>query len=106
MRRKAREAEPGELDERRVIERAEEQMSLFAALSSTVLGDHDDTPHDGIDPQEDLLAEPADSRAFTIELPPPPPLPPVIPNGRTTEESPNSRTSVVDIVPPGGAASR
>jgi superfamily II DNA or RNA helicase len=76
MRRQAREAEPGELDARRVVERAEEQMSLFAALSSTVLdGADDDLPHDGIDPNEDVVAEPADSRAFTIELPPPPPLP-------------------------------
>jgi superfamily II DNA or RNA helicase len=75
MRRKARDAELGELDERRVSERPEEQMSLFAALSSTVLGHHDDAPSDGIDPIEDILPEPADSRAFTIELPPPPPLP-------------------------------
>jgi superfamily II DNA or RNA helicase len=80
MRRVRREAEPGELDGRRVVERAEEQMSLFAALSSTVLGDHDGlaqdgVTHDGIDPAEDVVPEPADSRAFTIELPPPPPLP-------------------------------
>jgi superfamily II DNA or RNA helicase len=75
MRRERREAEPGELDERRVSDRAEEQMSLFAALSSTVLGDDDGAPHDGIDPAEDVQPEPADSRAFTIELPPPPPLP-------------------------------
>jgi superfamily II DNA or RNA helicase len=74
IRRQAREAEPGELDEQRVIERAEEQMSLFAALSSTVLG-VDEPPHDGIDPSEDVHLEPADSRAFTIDLPPPPPLP-------------------------------
>jgi superfamily II DNA or RNA helicase len=74
--RRVREAEPGELDERRTSDRSEEQMSLFAALSSSVLGDHDDTaPSDGIDPSEDVHLEPADSRAFTIELPPPPPLP-------------------------------
>lgn len=74
LRRQRREAEPGELDEQRVVERPEEQMSLFAALSSTVVG-VDEPPHDGIDPNEDLIPEPADARAFTIELPPPPPLP-------------------------------
>jgi superfamily II DNA or RNA helicase len=74
LRRGAREAEPGELDERRVRERGEEQMSLFAALSSTMV-DVDEPPPDGIDPHEDIVAEPADARAFTIDLPPPPPLP-------------------------------
>src|SRR5690606_17220485 len=42
--RSKREAEEGELDDNRVIEHAEEQMSLFAALSSTVV-DVEEQPH-------------------------------------------------------------
>jgi hypothetical protein len=82
LKRSVREAEPGELDDNHVIERAEEQMSLFAALSSTVLGtdgdaegDGDGVPADGIDPSEDVPVAPSDTLAFTIDLPPPPPLP-------------------------------
>ncbi|HEV8298803.1 MAG TPA: DEAD/DEAH box helicase family protein [Acidimicrobiales bacterium] len=74
LRRQAREAAPGEFDDRRIVERADAQMSLFAALSSTAV-DVVEAPIDGLDPHEDLLAEPADARAFTIDLPPPPPLP-------------------------------
>ncbi|MFT7645278.1 MAG: superfamily II DNA or RNA helicase [Candidatus Poriferisodalaceae bacterium] len=72
--RKTRMAEEGEFDDVDGPERGEEQMSLFAALSSSVL----DAPNpvDGLDPEEDSPpgAE-ADLEGYEIELPPPPPLP-------------------------------
>ena len=74
FRRGRRDAEEGEFDRLPATERAEDQLSLFAALSSSVLGS-DEPPADGIDPHEDVVAEPSDSRSFTIDLPPPPPLP-------------------------------
>ena len=52
--------------------RDEEQMSLFAALSSTVLTQA--PPTDGVDPSEDLLGGPADLVGYPVDLPPPPPL--------------------------------
>ncbi len=75
LRVRTREAEEGELDDLPGAERAEEQqLSLFAALSSTVV-DVTESPADGIDPREDVVLEPGDLRSFTIDLPPPPPLP-------------------------------
>jgi hypothetical protein len=59
--------------------RGEEQLSLFQALSSTVLGgaahDAPAKPSDGIDPLEDVDVGLDDLAGFDIELPPPPPLP-------------------------------
>jgi superfamily II DNA or RNA helicase len=75
LRVRRREAEEGELDEYPGGERTEEQqLSLFAALSSTVV-DVTESPSDGVDPHEDIVLEPGDLRSFTIDLPPPPPLP-------------------------------
>jgi superfamily II DNA or RNA helicase len=75
MRIRRREAEEGEFDEYPGAERSEEQqLSLFAALSSTVV-DSSSSPSDGVDPAEDVVLEPGDLRSFTIDLPPPPPLP-------------------------------
>lgn len=75
-----REAEEGEFDEYPGAQRPDEQqMSLFAALSSTVV-DVTESPADGVDPHEDIVLEPGDLRSFTIDLPPPPPLP-----GRLTD---------------------
>ena len=51
----------------------EEQMSLFAALSSTAI-DADVSP-DGIDRGETMVALPDDLMGFPVDLPPPPPLP-------------------------------
>jgi superfamily II DNA or RNA helicase len=57
----------------------EEQLSLFHARSSTVLGgsnlDAPSMPSDGIDPFEDLAAGFDAMAGFDVELPPPPPLP-------------------------------
>jgi superfamily II DNA or RNA helicase len=67
--------EAGEWDEQPKPERAEEQqMSLFAALSSTVT-DVVEAHEDGIDPDEDALADALDMASYTVDLPPPPPLP-------------------------------
>jgi superfamily II DNA or RNA helicase len=63
----------GRLDDRNAVVDAEEQMSLFSALSSTVLSDR--PPEDGIDHAEDILAAPEDLEGYPIDLPPPPPLP-------------------------------
>jgi len=52
--------------------RDEEQMSLFTALSSTVLTQA--PPTDGLDPHEDVLGDAADLEGFAVDLPPPPPL--------------------------------
>ncbi len=73
----------GRLDDRNAAVTAEEQMSLFSALSSTVISDA--PPEDGIDPSEDILADPADLEGYPTDLPPPPPLPgradPDVPTG-------------------------
>ncbi|CAB4991770.1 MAG: ATP-dependent helicase [Actinobacteria bacterium] len=75
LRIRRREAEEGEFDEYLGAERSEEQqLSLFAALSSTVV-DAGGSSSDGVDPTEDVVLEPGDLRSFTIDLPPPPPLP-------------------------------
>lgn len=50
----------------------DEQMSLFAALSSTAL---DATAHDGLDPHESMVVLPGDLEGYPVDLPPPPPLP-------------------------------
>lgn len=50
-----------------------EQMSLFAALSSTVLSEA--PPEDGIDMDENYVALPEDMEGYPMTLPPPPPLP-------------------------------
>ncbi len=52
-----------------------EQMSLFAALSSTAIDTAPAGPGDGLDPDEKLVALPDDLEGFPVELPPPPPLP-------------------------------
>lgn len=60
----------GELDQGR-----EEQMSLFAALSSTVLDDHSHKVDDGLDPAEaPVHSDAGDLVGHPFELPPPPPL--------------------------------
>ena len=75
LRIRRREAEAGELDAYPGAQRAEDQqLSLFAALSSSVVGEQE-APSDGVDPHEDVVLEPGDLRSFTIDLPPPPPLP-------------------------------
>lgn len=51
---------------------ADEQMSLFEALSSTAL---DAPSEDGIDPNETFVSLPEDLEGFPVDLPPPPPLP-------------------------------
>ena len=61
------------LDDPRSMVTGEEQMSLFSALSSTVLTQA--PPEDGIDPSEDIHVEPADLEGYPTDLPPPPPLP-------------------------------
>lgn len=71
------------LDDPNSMVSGEEQMSLFSALSSTVLTEA--PPEDGIDPSEDLLADPEDLEGYPTDLPPPPPLPgraePGVPSG-------------------------
>ena len=80
LRLRRREAEAGEFDDYPGAARAEEQqLSLFAPLSSSVV-DAADSMIDGVDPHEDVVLEPGDLRSFTIDLPPPPPLP-----GRSTD---------------------
>ena len=49
----------------------DEQMSLFAALSSTV----NESSVDGLDHGETLVNLPEDLEGFPVDLPPPPPLP-------------------------------
>ena len=78
-RRRAEDELDGVLDDLHRPVRAEEQMSLFAALSSTVLTDA--PPEDGIDPAEDLAAHAEDLVGFAVDLPPAPPLP----NAATSE---------------------
>lgn len=72
-RRTAREEAVG-LDDLAAPVRAEEQMSLFTALSSSTLGETAE-PSDGVDPTEDLVCEVEDLIGHPVELPPPPPLP-------------------------------
>jgi len=56
-------------------ERGGEQMSLFEALSSTVIDADSTAPSDGIDPDERMVVLPDDLEGFPVDLPPPPPLP-------------------------------
>jgi superfamily II DNA or RNA helicase len=74
MRRQRRDAEPGELDDARFREMSEEQLSLFAALASSVV-EGSAPMNDGIDPTEDVVPGPGDAHSYTVDLPPPPPLP-------------------------------
>jgi superfamily II DNA or RNA helicase len=60
--------------------RPEEQLSLFQALSSTVVGGaaidgSSPAPSDGIDPSEDVDFGVDAFAGFDVELPPPPPIP-------------------------------
>lgn len=71
--RRTREVEPDALDDLNKPVTSEEQMSLFSALSSTVLTEA--PPVDGIDPREDLTATGEDLVGHPVDLPPPPPLP-------------------------------
>jgi superfamily II DNA or RNA helicase len=77
--RRRREEDPAAFDEVPAERADEQQLSLFAALSSTVVGagPSQDEPeaHDGLDPAEDLVVGPGDVETFTVDLPPPPPLP-------------------------------
>jgi len=55
---------------------ADEQMSLFEALSSTAIDTDSTSPSDGgIDPDERMVVLPDDLEGFPVDLPPPPPLP-------------------------------
>lgn len=63
----------GEFDEVQELTGPSEQMSLFAALSSTVLTEA--PPEDGIDSSEHYEARPEDLEGYPMMLPPPPPLP-------------------------------
>ena len=61
--------DPAALDDR------EEQMSLFAALSSTVLDESTSAASDGIDPEEaPIMSNAGDLVGHPFDLPPPPPL--------------------------------
>lgn len=51
----------------------DEQMSLFAPLSSTALDAS--VSHDGLDPGERMVVLADDLEGFPVDLPPPPPLP-------------------------------
>jgi superfamily II DNA or RNA helicase len=53
----------------------DEQMSLFEALSSTVIDADSSSSADGIDPSEKMVVLPDDLEGFPVDLPPPPPLP-------------------------------
>ena len=57
------------------LDRQEEQMSLFSALSSTALEEVAPLGHDGIDPDEaELTSTAGDLAGHPFDLPPPPPL--------------------------------
>lgn len=65
--------DPAAFDKVRPDAGEEEQLSLFAAVSSSVLSD---TPaDDGLDHTEDLLESAEDLLVIPVELPPAPPLP-------------------------------
>lgn len=72
--RKERAGEDG-FDEVAQEQGAEEQMSLFEALSSTAIDTDSTGPTDGIDPTERMVVLPDDLEGFPVDLPPPPPLP-------------------------------
>lgn len=72
--RKERVSEEG-FDEVAQDRSGDEQMSLFEALSSTVIDTDSTAPADGIDPNERLVVLPDDLEGFPVDLPPPPPLP-------------------------------
>lgn len=69
--RKERLGDDAEFD--RAPQEADEQMSLFEALSSSAT---DSEPsRDGLDPDEHFVSFGADLEGYPIDLPPPPPLP-------------------------------
>jgi superfamily II DNA or RNA helicase len=75
-----RAAEEAGLDNPQSQPRPEEQLSLFQALSSTVVGGaaidgSSAAPSDGIDPSEDVDIGADAFAGFDVVLPPPPPLP-------------------------------
>lgn len=72
--RKERAGEEG-FDEVAQERGGDEQMSLFEALSSTVIDADSTSPADGIDPDEKMVVLPEDLEGFPVDLPPPPPLP-------------------------------
>lgn len=72
--RKERAGEEG-FDEVAQEQGSDEQMSLFEALSSTVIDGASSTTADGIDPDEKMVVLPEDLEGFPVDLPPPPPLP-------------------------------
>jgi len=72
--RKERAGEEG-FDEIAQDRSADEQMSLFEALSSTAIDTDTSQPSDGIDPDERMVVLPDDLEGFPVDLPPPPPLP-------------------------------
>lgn len=72
--RKERAGEEG-FDEIAQERGGDEQMSLFEALSSTVIDADSASAVDGIDPQEKMVVLPDDLEGFPVDLPPPPPLP-------------------------------
>ena len=72
--RRKREAELGEFDAPEAHEPADEQMSLFMPLASTVL-DPGSVDADGLDPDEDVHIDGEDLEGHLVDLPPPPPLP-------------------------------
>ncbi|MGK0226868.1 MAG: superfamily II DNA or RNA helicase, partial [Thermoproteota archaeon] len=72
--RKERAGEEG-FDEVAQERGGDEQMSLFEALSSTVIDADSTSPGDGIDPNEKMVVLPEDLEGFPVDLPPPPPLP-------------------------------
>ncbi len=86
-RRRTRESDDAIVDPLRRPTRDEEQMSLFAALSSTVLTQA--PPLDGLDPTEDLEATGADLVGYLVDLPPAPPLP-----GRSRAASPGGLDAI------------
>ncbi|MCB0997114.1 MAG: DEAD/DEAH box helicase [Acidimicrobiales bacterium] len=70
---RADDRDPSALDELAQAARQEEQLSLFAALSSTVVGE---TAHDdGLDHAEDIVELAEDLIVIPVDLPPPPALP-------------------------------
>jgi len=100
--RKERAGEEG-FDEVAQERGGDEQMSLFAALSSTVIDADSTAPADGLDASERMVVLPDDLEGFPVDLPPPPPLPgrdPIVAGNPwdasygTTEEVGKSRAQI------------
>ncbi len=71
--RHRRREELGEFDDPFKAADEKEQMSLFAAVSSSVISDA--PPDDGLDPHEEFGPLPGDLEGHPVDLAPPPPLP-------------------------------